>query len=136
MWVQLLLHVFQLPANWLVLLYKESYPLQNDTNKYVIWNNYFYFRYQRYPITLTYIAKWGLYAISGDHDNKKSKPKILQLIISKLYKMKQLTPSNVLLPSYSLLHIMLIKFACSSKILRKHLKYYNLALWDFSIRQI
>ena len=86
MWVQLLrvlMHVFQLPANWLdVLLYNELYPLRNDTNKYIICNNYYYFRYRQYPITLTYIAKWGLYAISGDHDNKKSKPKILQLIIS------------------------------------------------------
>ena len=45
MWVQLLcilIHLFQLPANWLdVFLYNELYPPQNDANKYVICNNYF-----------------------------------------------------------------------------------------------
>ena len=58
MWVQLLwvlMHVFQLPANWLdVFLYNELYPLQNDTNKYIICNNYFISGIGgiRYPVTL------------------------------------------------------------------------------------
>ena len=41
MWVLLLhilIHVFQLPANWLdVFLYNKLYPLQNDANKCIIW---------------------------------------------------------------------------------------------------
>ena len=40
--LHILIHVFQLPANWLnVFMYNELYPPRNDTNKYyyVICNN-------------------------------------------------------------------------------------------------
>ena len=75
MWVQLLcalIHVFQLPANWLdVFLYNELYPPRNEANKYVICNN-FLFPVLTVSCNLKSIVYTNLILLSGVYSQSTS----------------------------------------------------------------
>ena len=69
MWVQLLcvlMHVFQLPANWLdVFLYNKLCPPRNDANKYVICIIIILFPVLRVSRNLKSIVYTNLILLSG-----------------------------------------------------------------------